>query len=93
MVLAAIGLACLGLVICYICMFFLARFKEHSVSALSGVVLVLLGGVVGKFITDNTEHENAIWWYPIGAAVGLVLWIIVRGWDDATGSINVRALK
>jgi uncharacterized membrane protein len=77
-VVPAIGLACLGAVISYLCMFFVARLKTHTVSALSAVVVILLGGVVGKFLTTNTPAKDAIWWYPIGMAIGLVVWIGIR---------------
>jgi hypothetical protein len=78
MVLAAIGLACLGFVLAYVCMYFVARFKEHTITGLSGVVGVLLGGVVAKFLTTNTAVGGMIWWYPIGLFAGLVAWVLVR---------------
>ncbi len=78
MVLAAVGMTCLGTVICYLSMYFVRRFKTHTVAGLGGVVTVLLGGVVGKFLADNTSAgPDAIWWYPIGLVVGLVAWLIM----------------
>ena len=78
MAVAATGLACLGAVICFISMFFIVRLKTHTVSALGAVLGVVLGGAVGKFLTANTHQQDAIWWYPIGMVIGLVLWIAVR---------------
>lgn len=76
---AAVGMICLGVVVAYICMYFIARFKEHTVTGLAGVVGVLLGGVVAKFLTENTTAGvDNVWWYPIGLLVGLVLWGTVR---------------
>ena len=87
MAVAATGLACLGAVICFLCLYFVARLKTHTVSALGGVVGILLGGVVGKFLTANTHQQDAIWWYPIGLAIGLILWIAVRFLGSAIAGV------
>jgi hypothetical protein len=78
MVLAAIGMTCLGVVICYICMYFVARLKEHTITGFGGVIGVLLGGVVAKFLTVNTAAVDSIWWYPIGLLIGLAIWLVIR---------------
>lgn len=79
MLLAAIGMSCLGFVIAYLCMYFVVRLKEHTVAGLSGVAGVLVGGVVGKFLTANTSAgPDSIWWYPIGLLIGLVAWVLLR---------------
>ena len=88
---AAIGMTCLGLVIAYLSMYFVVRLKEHTVLGLSGVVSVLLGGVVGQFLVDSSSADpNVIWWYPIGLLIGLIAWGVVRvfthGLEDALTS-------
>jgi lipopolysaccharide export LptBFGC system permease protein LptF len=77
--LVASGMTCLGIVLCYISMYFVVRLKEHTILGLGGIAGVLLGGVVGQFLVDNTgASATAIWWYPIGLLIGLALWIILR---------------
>jgi hypothetical protein len=79
MVVAAVGMTCLGFVVIYISMYFIARLKDHTVTGLAGVVGVLVGGVVAKFLADNTTAGvDTVWWYPIGLLIGLATWVLLR---------------
>jgi hypothetical protein len=63
----------------YLCMYFVVRLKEHTVTGLSGVAGVLVEGVVGKFLTANTAAgPDTIWRYLVGLLAGLVAWVVLR---------------
>jgi hypothetical protein len=75
--LPAAGLGCLGFVMIFICMYLIVRLKKPTIAGLGGVVGVFLGGVLAKFLTDYAATpgiQNAVWWYPIGLFVGLLVW-------------------
>lgn len=74
-----LGMSSLGFFQAYLCMYFVSRLSQHTVAGLSGVVGVLLGGVVAKFLAvSTTAGADAIWWYPVGLLVGLVGWVAVK---------------
>lgn len=86
----AIGMTCLGFFMAYISMYFVVRLKQHTVVGLSGVVGVLLGGVVGKlFLANSSVAPAVIWWYPIGLFVGLVAWGLLRALVPAHMLVSV----
>jgi hypothetical protein len=86
-------MASLGIVLAYICMYFVSRLKEHSVTGLTGVVGVLLGGVVAKFLTENTTAgADAIWWYPVGLLAGLLGWVMVKLMEQRTARCHLASI-
>ncbi|WP_205474220.1 hypothetical protein [Nocardioides sp. SYSU D00038] len=79
---AEIGIAAVGAVAAYIAMYFVARMPKHGVANLTGVFGALFSGVVVSFIVTNIKSTKTdpqdVWWYGVGLAVGLVVWIALR---------------
>lgn len=70
---------CLGFVMAYVSMYFVARLTVHTMTGLVGIIGILLGVVVAKWLADNTAAGvDTVWWYPIGLFVGLATWIGLR---------------
>jgi hypothetical protein len=75
----AVGMLCLGLVMAYVSMYFVARLTVHTMTGLVGIMGILLGVIVAKWLADNTDAGvDTVWWYPIGLFVGLATWIGLR---------------
>jgi hypothetical protein len=70
---------CLGFVMAYVSMYFVARLTVHTMTGLVGIIGILLGVIVAKWLADNTDAGvDTVWWYPIGLFIGLASWIALR---------------
>jgi uncharacterized membrane protein len=70
-IVAAAGATSLGAVIGWLVRYFIRRLNRFGPVVLGSVVSVILGGAVIKFL----EADRSVWWfYPIGLAVGLVVY-------------------
>lgn len=77
-----LGVTCVGIFVGYLCMFFVARFKNHSVKQFVAIIVALFSGTVMSFLVanigDNDEYSTTIWRYPIGLVIGLILWMLAK---------------
>jgi uncharacterized membrane protein len=71
------GSACLGGVIGYLVIFFVTRFDTYSPKVLSALIGAILGSAVIGFLTKLSGYKDAIWYYPVGLAIGVVVGIIL----------------
>jgi hypothetical protein len=86
---AVFGAICLGISIGWIVRFFLERFSEYNSKILASTVSVLSGGgllAILKVLTQDKEPQHwlvdAMFCYPIGLALGLiVLYPWTLKWD------------
>lgn len=77
-----LGVTCVGVFVGYLCMFYVARSKNHTVRQFVATIAALLTGTVASFLVtnigDNDEYPTTIWRYPIGLVIGLVLWMFAK---------------
>lgn len=69
-----ISALCTGIVVMYLIIRFITRFKTFSTNGLGTVILLLSGGTG---ITYIDIEKTAIPFYPIGLFVGLVLYFVL----------------
>lgn len=69
-IMAAVGAVSIGAVIGWLVRYFIRRFRSFTPKSLGAVTSVILGGVVVKMFTIDSN----IWWmYCIGVAVGFLI--------------------
>jgi Na+-transporting methylmalonyl-CoA/oxaloacetate decarboxylase beta subunit len=75
----AVGMLCLGFVMAYVSMYFVARLTMDTATGVVGIIGILLGVIVARWLADNTHAGvDTVWWYPIGLFIGLATWIALR---------------
>ncbi len=69
-ILEPVGVFCTGFVVMWMGFFFVVRFKDYNIEALTGIIAILFGGVVLQFVqyADKTDF----WYYPVGLLIGLI---------------------
>ena len=69
----------LGFFLGYMVWYFIKRLGSHTVPALSGLIGVVLGGVVTNVLKDSVPagEPAPLTGYFIGLAVGLIIYIIL----------------
>jgi uncharacterized membrane protein len=72
-----IGSACLGLVVGYLVMYFVFRFKDYTAKVLGSLVSVILGTAVGGFLGKLSALKEVFAFYLIGLAIGVGVGIIL----------------
>lgn len=65
-----LGSLSVGIVVGYVVRYFIRRLEKFTVQALSGVVIVLLGGAAVQFFGDNRE---LLFVYAIGLFLGFIV--------------------
>lgn len=73
MIIPSIGATCLGMVMGWLVIYSLRRIEQITVATLGGVVTVVLGSAVTKFLEISQE---ALSFYPIGLVLGFAIYIL-----------------
>jgi hypothetical protein len=78
---AIIGTFSLGIVVIWLVRLFAVQLKQPQIKWLTSLFSALLGGAalgfLGKFTQQKVPWPREFWCYPMGLAVGLLLFMIV----------------
>jgi len=90
MIIVILGALCLGIVIGWLCRYFLNRLKVYTIQSMASIVTILIGGTVTKFLNSD-PWSLGNYFYPVGLLIGVLAYPLISRSDGQ--QIPVRPNK